>query len=66
MSGARSLILSARLAKRAGQLRIRTNRRSTKHRMLFSRYLQYQIDFRRILQQADRFIGPVVFMLMQC
>lgn len=27
--------------------------------------LQDQMDFRRILQQADRFLGPVVF-LMQC
>lgn len=28
--------------------------------------LQDQMGFRWILQQADRFLGPVVFMLMQC
>ena len=28
--------------------------------------LQDQMVFRRILQQADRYLGPDVFMLMQC
>lgn len=66
MSGARSLILSAQLAKGAGPLQIFTNKMYCKNRSLLMLNLQDQMGFRRILQQADRFLGPVVFMLMQC